>query len=376
MKMEIAPMNILLNAPDLGLPGGVSKYCSVIRSHFNSNIEYFTIGKKNINDSVIRKTVLAVNNYFNFFKTLQAIDLVHINTSLGTTAVIRDGIFLLIAKLCGKKVVVFFHGWDDNCELRIRRFFLLPFRLIYFRADAIIVLATIFKNRLIEMGYSKNIHLETTTVEDAMFTHAATVSAMLEEKTDRNAVNILYLSRIEKAKGIYEAIDAYALLKKRRSQVRLTIVGEGVEFGRVRDYVANKEITDVYFKGHLSGQAIREAFVAADIYLFPTWYGEGLPISILEAMVYGLPVLTRPVGGIPDFFQDLKMGYITESREPEIFAELLEQLIDNPGMRRVMGNYNHSYAQEHFRPSIIAERLEKIYRNVLGREPSCGNTQG
>jgi glycosyltransferase involved in cell wall biosynthesis len=361
-------MNVLINVPDLALPGGVSKYCSVIRNHFKSKIAYFTIGKQNMTDTVFRKTVSAIHNYIQFFTALHSIELVHINPSLGATAVIRDGIFLLIAKMRGKKVVVFFHGWDDNCERQIRRYFLPLFKLVYFRADAIIVLATIFKNRLMEMGYDSHIYVETTTVEDEMFGHASTAIAHREGRPDNDALNILYLSRIEKAKGIYEALDAYALLKQHRPQIRFTLVGDGDELARVRDYVAGKGIVDVVFRGHLSGQAIRDAFAEADIYLFPTWYGEGLPISILEAMVYGLPVLTRPVGGIPDFFDDQKMGFISESREPEVFFRFLEQLIENPEMRRNMGAYNHNYAQEHFRPAVIAGRLEEIYRNVLARE--------
>lgn len=358
-------MNVLINVPDLGLPGGVAKYCSVIRRHCNDKVSYFVVGKQNMNDSLLRKSAATVTNYFRFFKSLKSVDVVHLNPSLRPNALVRDGIFLFIAKSYGKKVVVFFHGWNDNCERSIRRFFLLPFRLVFFRADAMIVLASIFRNRLAEMGYRGKIHLETTTVEDEMFTHAASAVAEREGKPCRDSVTILYLSRIEKAKGIYEAIDAYARLQQRKAQVTLSVVGDGPELGRVRKYVADQGITGVLFKGHLSGPALREAFAEADIYLFPTWYGEGLPISILEAMVYGLPVLTRPVGGIPDFFQQGRMGFMTESREAEVFAALLERLIDDPELQQAMADYNRRYAEEHFRASIIAGRLEQIYAQLL-----------
>jgi glycosyltransferase involved in cell wall biosynthesis len=357
-------MKVLINTPALDLPGGVSKYCSVIRSHFKEDVRYFTVGKQTVNEGALKKTLSAIGCYFRFLTALRSRDLVHINPSLGPSAVIRDGVFLLIAKLCGKKVVVFFHGWDEGCERQIRRFFLLPFRFVFFRADAIVLLATVFGQRLVDMGYRKKIYLQTTTVDDAMFSHAASLTTR-GSQTASQAFNILYLSRIEKAKGIYEAIDAYALVKKGRPQVSLTVVGDGDELSRVRDYVADQGIPGVDFRGHLSGQAIRDAFAEADAYLFPTWYGEGLPISILEAMVYGLPVLTRPVGGIPDFFQDGKMGFLRETRDPGVFAELLEELIAAPELRRSMRDYNQRYAQQHFRPSIIAGRLEEIYLKTL-----------
>ncbi len=65
------------------------------------------------------------------------------------------------------------------------------------------------------------------------------------------------------------------------------------------------------------------------MYLFPT-YHEGMPGSVLEAMGYGLPVITRTVGGLPDFFEHEKMGFITESLDASVFADFLEQLVKDP----------------------------------------------
>jgi glycosyltransferase involved in cell wall biosynthesis len=185
------------------------------------------------------------------------------------------------------------------------------------------------------------------------------------KKSSFCGLDILFLSRIEKEKGIYEAIDSFHLLKNKCPQAELTIVGDGSELGLARDYVEEKKIPDVHFKGYLSGKAILEAFVAADVYLFPTWHGEGLPISILEAMVFGLPVLTRPVGGIPDFFEDGKMGFLLESKDPVIWAEMLEKLAFDRELVLSMGEYNHRYAEGKFRPDNVVKRLEAIYESVM-----------
>lgn len=71
-----------------------------------------------------------------------------------------------------------------------------------------------------------------------------------------------------------------------------------------------------------------ETFISHDIYCFPT-YGEGMPVSLLEAMAFGFPVVTRPVGGIKDFFENGKHGFLTNSKDPEIFAELIEKFLKN-----------------------------------------------
>ncbi len=75
------------------------------------------------------------------------------------------------------------------------------------------------------------------------------------------------------------------------------------------------------FLGHVSGAAKTQAFRAADIYLF-TSLAEGMPNSVLEAMAFGLPIVTRPVGGIRDFFEDGRMGYATDSLDSGDYTEL------------------------------------------------------
>lgn len=93
-----------------------------------------------------------------------------------------------------------------------------------------------------------------------------------------------------------------------------------------------------------------------------------MPSSVLEAMAFGLPVITRPVGGLKDFFEDGKMGFITESKAPEAFADLMEKLITDCDDRKKIARYNQRYAREHFMASKVAKRIENIYREILCNE--------
>lgn len=359
-------MKILINTPNLAKEGGVAQYNNSVKAFMHYSMDYFVTGSRSGSESWYRAVGRFFFDYVRFVKKLinEEYDLIHLNPSLGLKAIIRDGIFLLIAKAFGKKVVVFNHGWDEKFELKIRRFCPSLFRMVYSRADAFVVLSSVFKRKLIDMGYTKTIYVETTAVDDGLFGCGNDALEERNSKSNSNKFTVLFLSRLEIGKGVYESLDAFHILKKRHAHATMVFAGDGSELTALRKYAASRTMTDIEFTGYVAGQAKQDAFSCADVYLFPSW-SEGMPISVLEAMTFGLPVVTRPVGGLPDFFEDGQMGFMTDSHDPVVLANLMERLIENSEMRRNMGAYNQRYAQEHFRPAIVAGRLEEIYRNVL-----------
>ncbi len=339
--------------------GGVANFFEILKPHFSNNIEFFIFQKKT-NESIFGNLKHLLKDYFKFKRTINNYDIIHINPSLLPKAIIRDGILIKISKKQGKKVIVFFHGWDETFENKIIKNWLYLFKKYYFNADAIIVLANKFKKSLLNMGYNGKLYVESTAVEDDIF--PSNINPYAEG--EKNLINILFLSRVTKEKGIYEAIDTVNQLRIKGIKTILTVAGDGPELGLVKKYVKTKAISGIYFKGHVSGEDKIEAFKSSDIYLFPS-YSEGMPISLLEAMAYGIPVITRSVGGIKDFFENEKMGYLTDSFSPIEFAKLIEKLIYNPELRKQIGKYNHDYANKRFKASNVAERLESIYGEIL-----------
>jgi len=357
-------MKVIVTTPDIQGEGGVENYFAVLKDYYSMPVEYLTIGRrdKSSEGHVISFCHLVSDN-FDFRKKMRddSIALVHLNPSFRQKAIIRDGLLLHIAKRAGKKAVVFFRGWDKEFEGNLHSWKLRLFRKVYFKADAMIVLAEEFKAPLREWGYTGQIYVETTTFDDDLIRDIIVDSDSL---TRNYGTNILYLARIEKAKGIYEAIDAYQILKTNRRQLCLTVAGDGGELDMAKDYVRANHIQDVRFMGYVRGEGKRSLYSQADVYLFPTYHGEGMPNSVLEAMAFGLPIVTRPVGGIVDFFKNGKMGFITQSKDPKVFADLIEKLILDTSLRRRIGQFNHQYAKEHFLASKVAKRIENIYRNI------------
>ncbi len=339
--------------------GGVTQYFKSLRRHWKHDVEYFTVGSREENEGAGKIALRMLRDTRSFVREIRrgGFDLVHLNPSLGPRAALRDAILLLAAKAMGKRVLVFVHGWEEGFENRLLRSRGLA-GVVLSRADGIVVLGSKFVPRLRGLGYRKKIFVQAAPIDEELLDDArgATVRVGGDAK-----FTILFLARIEREKGIYEALEAYRILKGRYPFVRMIVAGDGPELESARGAC---DVEGVTFAGHVRGETKYGVFRRADAYLFPS-YHEGLPISVLEAMAYGLPVVASRVGGLPDFFLDGRMGFMTDSRDPERYAELMERLIADRGLAGEIGAFNRQYANEHFSGSRIAAGLEDIYRTIL-----------
>jgi len=360
-------MKVLINIVNLSKSGGVAKIYKALENKFNREVEYFTIGSRNRNCNLVKNIWRLVNDYFKFSIKLirHQYDIIQINPSLNHKSILRDGLFLLIAKIFNKKVIVFFHGWNNDFERILENKYLWVFKLFYFRSNAIIVLANEFKNILLRWGYSKEIFLETNFIEDNLLNKFNENCIRKRINKKNNNLIILFLARVEKDKGIYEAIDSYELLKKRFMDLKMVIAGDGCELANVKKYILRKELEGIKSVGYVTGEKKKNILMNSDFYIFPTSHGEGMPISVLEAMAFGLPIVTRSVGGLKDFFKNGKMGFITQSKTPKIFTNFIQKLILDEDLRYKIGLYNYKYSRKHFLSSEAAKRLEDVWRSVL-----------
>ena len=228
----------------------------------------------------------------------------------------------------------------------------------YNKADALVVLATSFKNDLREWGITKPIYLSTTKVDDELLK-----GFDIDKKQYRK--DLLFLARIEDYKGIFITIEAFRRVKEKFPDATLKIAGTGSALNEAKDMVQYLQILDVIFLGNVSGDKLKNAFQESSIYILPTSHGEGMPTSVLEAMAFGLPVVTRPVGGLKDFFEDSKMGFLVDSLDPKDFIDKIEKLLANPILLQQISNFNYMYANKNFLASKVAQNLEAISEEVM-----------
>jgi len=146
--------------------------------------------------------------------------------------------------------------------------------------------------------------------------------------------------------------------------VSLTVAGDGSHLKQAVEYARMRNLDGVSFIGHVDGARKYQIFQEADVFLFPS-YGEGLPLSVLEAMASGLPVVTSAVGGLCDFFEDGRMGFITKNRDPHVLAELVTRLLDNVDLRNRIITFNQNFARTRFTSAQVAAQMEWMYRSLL-----------
>lgn len=159
-----------------------------------------------------------------------------------------------------------------------------------------------------------------------------------------------------------EALDCFKIVKINYPFVDMLIAGSGEILSEVQMRITEENISDVKLLGYVSGEDKYKAYYQADMYLFPSYY-EGMPNSVLEAMGMGLPVITSKVGGLIDFFENGKMGYMIDDWNPEKYAKAISLLIDNNCLEKI-SDYNRNYAKQHFLDYIVVSKLESCLISV------------
>jgi glycosyltransferase involved in cell wall biosynthesis len=310
-------------------------------------------------------------------------DLVHLNPCLDPNnefrSLRRDAVNLVLARLFGRKVLVFWRGWD-NAACGTSEF---PcgnrgwMSRVYRWADAHIVLASAFRDDLRRWGFNGPIYLETTVVADSILEGCVE----LESVPDSGVFRLLFLSRVEVAKGVLELLDAFVLLNQRRpGGYHLTIAGDGPDLKLLKRRASDLGLPDIDFTGFVEGMQRAACYAEADAFCFLS-YTEGMPNAVLEAMAMGLPLVSSAAGGLRDILEHGVSGYLihydrcaeTGHRFPaEEVADRIEELAIDFEARFQMADYNRTYARERFAAARVAARLESIYHEMLGQESPGG----
>jgi glycosyltransferase involved in cell wall biosynthesis len=345
---------ILVTVPHLSLPGGVTGLFNLLELNKNENISYFSVNFNTKKWSVLLLPIV----YFKFIFFVRKVDVVHINPSLDAKSFYRDLVFCYISKLIfKKKTIIYWHGWQDVFFNKIKnsRFKKKLFQLTFGKADSQIVLATKFSKDLESIGYKGEIILESNVTEKVEYTVKA-------EKKEGEKFQLLYISRITKGKGWEIAIDTIEILNALGfNNLHLTIAGDGDCLEEAKNLVKIKKNANISFTGHISGHHKNTILKQSDILFFPTCYPEGMPITILEGMMHGMPIISRNEGGIPDHIKNELNGFLTDSKDPIVFSNYIIKLITNKKLFNDISKNNLITANINFIPERLLNRLLELY---------------
>lgn len=375
MSRRTTEMKLLINVPLFHSHGGVSIYYRSLAAHFSPAVHYQHVGSRVTGQSILNTLLHTVSDHFRFIRRLlsEKFTTVLLNPSLDPKSLVRDGLYLLLAKGLGRTVIVFFRGWSPMTAAAIEARYLRPFRSVFGRADGIITLSKDFDTAIRRWEFRGPTFVETTAVDDQLL-QGLDIPAIRRATRDADRpFRLLFMSRLEKAKGVYRCLDAMRMLSQKLRGLELHFAGNGSELEPLKVYVERERIPDVIFHGHVSGESKRSLLLQSDLFLFPSDH-EGMPNAVLEAMGFGLPVVTRSVGGLVDFFEQGKMGFITDSTDASTLAEYIEQLYNDPTLREEIALRNHHYAADHFLASNVAKRVEGICRSVTEGRAAGGSS--
>ena len=277
------------------------------------------------------------------------IKIVHVQGSVGASFW-RKAIFIYIAKFFHKKVVWHMHAGRFAVFYQQHRY---AVKKVVDKSDVIIALSEYWKE------YFKN-EFPTKRVEIIK----NVISAPKAHKQQTSYFTLLFLGLLGKNKGIYDLLECIWDHKVEfQGKLKLYIGGNG-EIEHVKQLIKEYGIADiVIFEGWVSGDKKIELLNKSDAYILPS-YKEGLPISILEAMSYGMPIISTPVGGIPEIVSNGENGYLVEPGNKEDIYKAIISLLNDSDLRNRMGSVSLSRVGEHL-PEYVEKQLETLYDSLL-----------
>jgi len=180
-----------------------------------------------------------------------------------------------------------------------------------------------------------------------------------------STISLLLIARLIKDKGVYEYIEAARIIKQRYPDVEFRLVGfidnnpSAISEQDLKSWV-DEEIVE--YLGHLKN--VKPAIAGASIYVLPSYYPEGTPHSILEAMAMGRAIITTDTPGCRETVIDGKNGFLVPARDVSSLVQAIEKFIQKPIKIEMMGKASREIADEkydvHKVNSVILKAMELI----------------
>lgn len=195
-------------------------------------------------------------------------------------------------------------------------------------------------------------------------------------RTGPRPASVCAVGRLVEKKGFDVLLQALALLRPRRPDLRLDLVGAGPEEQRLRDLCSALGLDDrVVFHGPLPQARVREVVAAAGVFAAPCVVGadgnrDGLPTVLLEALALGTPCVATPVTGIPEAVRHEETGLLVPESDPVALAAAIERLLDRPDEAAALAEAGRRLVERHFDTQVNAARLADLFRAVQEGVPA------
>lgn len=358
---------VLLLGPSRGAVSGVSThlnqlFASVLSQQFV--LRHFQVGREGRTEAGAARMLRLLTSplALAWAQISQRVAIVHINTSLVPRAYWRDAMYLLAARLCGRKVVWQVHGGSLPQDFfavggllsrSMRRLLQLP--------AAIVVLGQAELEAYRRFVPSARTVLIPNAVS-ATANHAGQSGA-----PERRAapLHVVYVGRLTVGKGLMEIIEAARLLREQGTQIRVTLAGAGDDEGLVRASIKRANLNAaVQMPGVVTGARKDALWAAADVFLCPSRLSEGLPYALLEGMAVGAVPVVSPMGAIRDVVRDGEEGIHVAPGYAQCIVDAIRRLDADRSLLARMSVAARERILQHYTIERLAMDLARLYQSL------------
>jgi glycosyltransferase involved in cell wall biosynthesis len=288
---------------------------------------------------------------------LQHPAVVHVHTS-SHASFVRKSIVLLIARVAGCKTVFHLHGGGFRQFATVDAGAMMR-RWIRHTLEASSIVITL------SPGWSGFVHAFAPKAKVAVVPNAVPLPAAALAAGSGEPGRILFLGRIEAAKGVFELLAAGAALAQVFPALRLVFGGEGDLEGLRRRAADLGMLERIELHGWI-GPEQREAELArAAVFCLPS-HAEGLPMAMLEAMAAGRAVVASQVGGIPETIVDGDNGLLFPPGDVGALAAALALALGDDALRARLAWRARMSIEQHYSTEVVCGRLSALYRELAG----------
>jgi glycosyltransferase involved in cell wall biosynthesis len=306
------------------------------------------------------KTVKAKGALAGFWRTVLACfgqrpSVVHVHAA-SRASFVRKSVVLLIARLAGCKTIFHLHGGGFRQFATVEAGSLQR-RWIRHTLEASSVVITL------SSGWAGFVRGFAPKARVAVVPNSVPLPAA--SKVQPEPGRILFLGRLEQAKGVFELLGAGARLAGRHPALRLVFGGEGDAAALLRraDELGIRDRIELL--GWVGPQQRDEQLARAAVFCLPS-HAEGLPMSMLEAMAAGRAVVASSVGGIPETIVDGDNGLLVPPRDEAALAAALEQVLGDETLRARLARHARVTIEQHYSTEVVCGQLSALYRELAG----------
>lgn len=354
-------LRVCMIVPDPMVQGGIA---AVTSGYYGSRLEELcdvTYVQSYCDGSKWAKLAKALSAYREYRHLLQTqqFDVVHIHSSFGPSFY-RKTPFIVWAARRGIPVVNHIHGAEFGpfyADATERKRALV--RKVYGKCARFIVLSEEWRERIAQIVPADQI----TVVPN--YSVPLTDDAAQELWTARTGRQVLFLGEIGQRKGAYDLPAVIHAVRAVMPQARFVIGGSG-DIDGVRAMLGSTDRDAVLFPGWVRGEDKARLLKESALYILPS-YNEGLPMSILDAMGYALPIVSTTVGGIPRLVTDNVNGWLTAPGDTKAMADAIISILGQQGRAQEYGMQSLAIVNSRYSLEAHIRALVSVYHMAVDR---------